>query len=326
MAHEHHTDPRNTVATRNNAVPSPSHVHVPAVRGGGFVTWIDRHLPVVFNVPTVALLSGLVGLPVILVLWTSLTDWRLISAEASRYVGLRNYTNVWTDERWVNAIWHTFYFAIASVALQLVLGFAAAFLLNRQVAGKTVYRSVFMLPMIAMPTAISLVWIIFFDNTYGLFNYWLKQMGLGPIGWTSNPRWVIPSLVLVSVWQHTPFMALLILAGLQSLPADPFEAARIDGASKWQTFVNITLPLLRGHIAVALILRSIFALKEFDIIAVITYGGPNWGSETMNMNIYFSAFEYGYMGMASAKGVLFFCFILAMQLVLIRLRRREWSY
>lgn len=293
---------------------------------GRLADWVDRRLAFLFSLPTGVFLLGLVAFPVGLVLWTSLTDWYLYTPERRRFVGLVNYVALWADPRWRNAIWHTFYFAGASVALQLVLGLAIALLFNRQLAGKTVYRSVFLLPMIAMPTAISLVWKVFFDNTYGFLNHALGSVGLDPVEWISSPQWAIPSLVLVSVWEHTPFMTLLLLAGLQSLPTDPYEAARIDGAAGWQAFRHVTLPLLRAHIAVALILRSIFAVKEFDIILAITEGGPEFASETMNLNIYLTAFDYGYTARAAARGVVFFALILAIQVALVRFRRRQWSY
>ena len=288
--------------------------------------WIDRNMAIVFNLPTAVFLLGLIAFPVVLVLWTSLTDWELISIHKTQFVGFTNYLNVWKEERWLGGIFNTFYFAIVSVSLQLVIGMATAILFNRQFTGKTFYRSVWMMPMISMSVAISLVWAILFNSTYGLLNYWLNFLGITPIEWITTSRWVMPSLIMVAVWQHTPFMTLILLAGLQSMPTEPYEAARIDGASRWQSFVYVTLPLMRSHIIVATVLRSIFALKQFDIILAISEGGPNYASETMNINIYFNAFEYGYMGASSAKGVIFFVFILIIQLVLVKLRRREWSY
>jgi multiple sugar transport system permease protein len=288
--------------------------------------WVDRNVPIVFNIPTVLLLGGLVAFPVGLVLYTSLTDWFLYTPEKRRFIGLANYVALWRDPRWLDAIWHTFYFAGGSVLLQLVIGLAIALLFNRQIRGRTFYRSVFMLPMIAMSTAISLVWIIMFNNSYGVLNFWLTQLGLSPVEWLSDPAVVIPSLILVQVWQWTPFMTLLLLSGLQSLPAEPFEAAKLDGASGWQTLVHVTLPLLKGHIIVALILRSIFALKEFDTILTMTEGGPNWASETMNMNVYFNAFDYGHTAEAATKGVVFFAFLLLIQVALLKFRSRQWSH
>lgn len=294
--------------------------------GTDFTDWIDRNLPFVFNIPTVVFLTALVAFPVGIVIVTSFSDWQLITNQNAKSVWFDNYINVWSDERWNWSIFHTFYYAGATVVGQLILGMATALLFNRTFAGKAFYRSIWMMPMIAMSTAISLVWILFFDNAYGMLNYALDAINVAPIEWTSSPEWAMPSLILVGVWHHTPFMTLILLAGLQSLPSDPFEAARIDGASRWQILMHITLPLMQGHIIVALILRSIFAVKEFDTILAITEGGPRYATETMNMNIYFNAFEYGYMGEAAAKGVLFFCFILAIQIMLVKLRKREWSY
>jgi len=290
------------------------------------VDWIDRNLPILFNIPTVLLLGSIVAFPVALVLYTSTTDWYLYTPAERQFVGLANFIDAWSDPRWVSAIFHTFYLAIGSVALQLVIGLAVALLFNRQLRGMTFYRSVFMLPMIAMSTAISLVWIILYNNSYGVLNFWLSSLGLSSVQWLSDPAWAMPSLILVQVWHWTPFMTLLLLSGLQSLPSEPFEAATIDGASPWQMLVHVTLPLLKGHIIVAVILRSIFAVKEFDTILTMTEGGPNWATETMNMNIYFNAFDYGHTGMAAAKGVLFFIFLLAIQFTLVKYRERQWSY
>jgi multiple sugar transport system permease protein len=294
--------------------------------GSDLSAWIDRNLPVVFNIPTVFFLTALVAFPVGIVIYTSFTDWQLITNQESKGVWFDNYLSVWSDDRWNWSIFHTFYYAGATVVGQLILGLGTALLFNRSFAGKAFYRSIWMMPMIAMSTAISLVWILFFDNAFGMLNYMLEAISIAPIEWTSSPEWAMPSLILVGIWHHTPFMTLILLAGLQSLPTDPFEAAKIDGASRWQILMHITLPLMQGHIIVALILRSIFAVKEFDTILAITEGGPVYSTETMNMNIYFNAFEYGYMGEAAAKGVIFFAFILIIQMILVKLRKREWSH
>ena len=299
---------------------------MPATTGQRLAAWCDRNLAILFNLPTLVFLFGLVAVPITLVVVTSFSDWQLITKPDPDFVGLRNYIDPWFEERWLGAVWHTFYYAVASVGGQFVIGLATALLFNRSFAGKAFYRSVWMMPMMSMSVAISLVWILFFDSAYGMLNFVLGGVGIGPINWTTDPNWAMPSLILVGIWHHTPFMTLILLAGLQSLPQEPFEAARIDGASRWQMLIHITLPLLKAHIMVALILRSIFGVKEFDTILAITEGGPAYATETMNLNIYFNAFEYQYMGAAAAKGVLFFCFIAAVQLVLVRLRKRSWSY
>lgn len=288
--------------------------------------FVDRHMAVLFNIPTVLFLFGLVFIPVALIIITSFTDWQLITKPEPDFVGFKNYIEPWSDPRWLGAVWHTFYYAFASVAGQFVLGLATALLFNRSFAGKAFYRSIWMMPMLSMSVAVSLVWILFFDNQYGMLNFVIGAFGISPIEWTTSPDWAMPSLILVGIWHHTPFMTLILLAGLQSLPQDPFEAARIDGASRWQVLFHVTLPLLKAHIVVALILRSMFAIKEFDTFLAITAGGPFYATETMNLNIYFNAFDYQYMGAAAAKGVIFFACIAVVQIILVQFRRRSWSY
>ena len=294
--------------------------------GTRVLEFIDRHMVVLFNIPTVVFLFGLVAVPIGLIIGMSFTDWQLITKPDWEFVGLANYIKPWGDDRWLGAMWHTIFYAVASVFGQFVLGLATALLFNRSFAGKSFYRSIWMMPMISMSVAVSLVWILFFDNAYGMLNFLLGNIGIPPIEWTTSPEGALPSLILVGIWHYTPFMTLILLSGLQSLPQDPFEAARIDGASRLQVLWHVTLPLLKAHIMVALILRSIFAIKEFDTFLAITEGGPNYASETMNLNIYFTAFEYQYMGEAAAKGIIFFAVIASIQLVLVRLRKRSWSY
>lgn len=288
--------------------------------------WIDRNIAIVFNIPTVAVLAGLVALPAAIVIYTSLTDWHLYLSDQRRFVGLDNYVNAFRDGRWVGSIFRTAYFAGGAVILQFVIGFAIALLLNQEFKGNKIYRSVFMLPMLAMTTAISLVWLILYNSSFGPLNYWLVSASLPAVNWLGDPRWAMPSLIAVQVWQWTPFMTLLLLAGLQSLPSEPFEAAKLDGANAFQSFIHVTLPLMRGHIVVALVLRSIIEIKEFDSIMTMTEGGPNGATETMNMNIYLNAFSYAQIGMAAAKGVIFFALILLIQVLLLKIRSRRWSY
>lgn len=224
--------------------------------------WLDRNMVQVFNLPTAIFLLGLVAFPSVLVIYTSMTNWQLVLNQDPRFIGLSNYVTMWEDERWLHGIFNTFYYAIVSVTGQFVLGMATAMLFNKNFSGKAFYRSIWLMPMISMSVAISLVWAIMFNTTYGMLNYFLTSIGLPEVEWTTDPNIVMLSLILVGIWHWTPFMTLLLLAGLQSLPVDPFEAARIDGASRWQMLLRITLPLMKGHIIVAVILRSIFAVKE----------------------------------------------------------------
>ncbi len=294
--------------------------------GGGLATWVDRHVAVLFNVPTVAILVGLVLVPGLMVVWTSVTDLHLYRPGQAEFVGLANYAEALADPRWHRAMWQTALFTGGAVLAQFVIGFGVALLMNMEFPGVRLWRTVFMLPMLAMSTAVSLVWMILYNSSFGPLNYWLVSAGLPGVEWLADPDWAMASLILVHVWQWTPFMALLLLAGLQSLPKEPYEAARIDGAGLVRSFWLITLPLMRAHIVVALVLRSIIEIKEFDTIMTMTEGGPAGATETMNMNIYLTAFSYAQLGQAAAKGVIFFAIILAVQSLILRKRKRRWSY
>ena len=194
--------------------------------GARIMAVVDRHMAVLFNIPTAVFLFGLAAVPIALIIATSFTDWQLVTKPDADFVGLENYILPWTDERWLGAMWHSVLYAVASVFGQFVLGLFTALLFNRSFAGKSFYRSVWMMPMISMSVAISLVWILFFDNAYGVLNFALGGLGIEPIEWTTSPEWALWSLILVGIWHYTPFMTLIMLSGLQSLPRDPFEAAR----------------------------------------------------------------------------------------------------
>jgi multiple sugar transport system permease protein len=180
--------------------------------------------------------------------------------------------------------------------------------------------------MMATPVAVALVWTMMYHPQLGVLNYVLSLVGIGPQEWIFNQNTVIPSLVAVETWQWTPLVMLIVLGGLASMPRDPFESAEIDGANGWQKFRYITLPMILPFIMVAVIIRSIDALKSFDIIFAMTQGGPGTASETINIYLYNVAFSYYDIGYASAIAVVFFIVIIAMSMILLALRQRtKWN-
>jgi multiple sugar transport system permease protein len=239
-----------------------------------------------------------------------------------KFVGFDNYVAIFQDLRFLAATIKTLVYVVLAVGFELALGTAFALLLHREFVGRGPVRTILLLPMVATPVAIALVWMLMFDPASGVLNYLLSLVRLPPSLWTSDATLAIPALVLVDVWQWTPLVMLIVLGGLSALPKEPFEAAKIDGASPLQTFRYLILPLLRPYIVVAALFRGIDALKTFDTIFVITGGGPAFASETLNLYIYSTAFEYMHMGYSSAMLVVFFCIVLGLSLVLIRARRR----
>ena len=179
-----------------------------------------------------------------------------------------------------------------------------------------------LLPMVATNVAIGLCWTLFYEPTVGLANYTMRQLGLPAIKWLADQSTVIPSLALVDIWEWTPMIALIVMAGLAALPAEPFEAAVVDGATPWQVFRHVTLPLLAPTILVAVVLRSIDAFKTFDIIYTMTNGGPGYASETMNIYAYTLGFQYFRFGAASSALVALLALVLGSSLIVLYLRRR----
>ncbi len=239
-----------------------------------------------------------------------------------RFAGVANYVQIAGDPRFINALGRTVLYTLLAVGAEVIFGIALALLFERPFVGRGYARTLFLLPMVATPVAIALVWLLMFDPATGVLNYLLTLLRLPKSLWVNDSLLAIPSLVLVDVWQWTPLVMLIVLGGLTALPREPFEAARIDGASRWQSFRYLTLPMLRPYIIVAALFRGIDALKTFDSIYVITRGGPGFASETLNLYIYASAFDYLHMGYSSAMLVVFFVLILALSAALIAGRRR----
>jgi multiple sugar transport system permease protein len=276
-----------------------------------------------FAAPAVVVVTAVIAFPWLFTLWMSLQEWRVGSARS--FVGLANYARLAGDPRLVDALWHTLVYTALAVILPLLFGLLAALAFHRRFPLRGLVRGVFILPMMATPVAIALIWTMMFHPQLGVLNYLLSLVGVPPQAWVFDPRTVIPSLVLVETWHWTPLVMLIVLGGLAALPAEPYESALIDGATRWQTFRYLTLPMIAPFLMVAAIIRTIDALKSFDIIYAITQGGPGTASETINLYLYSVAFAYYDIGYGSAIAVVFFALIVALSLVLLHLRQRtKW--
>ncbi|MBR0654974.1 carbohydrate ABC transporter permease [Plastoroseomonas arctica] len=273
-----------------------------------------------FVVPAAIAVLGTILFPWAFTFYISAFDWRLGSTR--EFVGFANYTKLFTDERFGWALLRTLYYTTLSVIFPLILGLAAALIFNHKFPLRGLARTIFILPMMATPVAVALVWTMMFHPQLGVLNWLLQQVGIPPSMWVYHADSVIPTLVLVEVWHWTPLVMLLLLGGLAALPIDPYEAAKIDGATPLQVFRYITLPLLAPYLVVALIIRTIDALKAFDTIYVITQGGPGSASETINIYLYLQAFAFYNMGYASAVVVVFFALILTLAALLMWTREK----
>jgi multiple sugar transport system permease protein len=274
-----------------------------------------------FVVPAGVVVFAVIVFPWIFTLYMSVHEWKV--GGGFTYVGFANYLRLPNDERFMWSVVRTLYFTALSVAFPVALGVAAAVCFHRNFPLRGLARTIFILPMMATPVAIALVWTMMFHPQAGVLNYILTSVGLPPSMWSYASETVIPTLVLVETWQWTPLVMLIVLGGLASLPTDPFEAARIDGASAWDTFRHLTVPLVWPHIIVAAVIRTIDALKAFDLIFVVSGGGPGTSSETINLYLYQTAFAFYNMGYAAAMTVVFFIIILLISLVLFTTRQQE---
>lgn len=277
-----------------------------------------------FAVPATVIILLVIVFPWIFTVLMSTADWKI--GGGTDFVGLDNYRALFADERFRGSVWVTFVFTVLGVIIPVVAGTGAALVFHKEFPFRGILRTIFVMPMMATPVAVSLVWKMMFHPQLGVLNYILQQMGIGPSAWVFSPDTVIATLVMVEVWHWTPLVMLIVLGGLAGLPKEPYESAVIDGANSWHMFRYITLPLLLPYIMIALIIRTIDALKVFDIIFVISEGGPGTASETLNIFLYLQAFQFYKIGYASAVVVIFFGIVVLLSLLLLYVRQKsKWN-
>jgi multiple sugar transport system permease protein len=283
-------------------------------------SFTERNLRILFPLPAIVFIGLLMVFPILYTLYLSFTNWNLTSGMEPSFVGLNSYLLVFSEPRFLHALGRTFTFTVFAVATEVVLGVAIALILNRAFVGKSFAKLLLLLPLVATPIAVGIVFNLFYDPTIGLLNFALDALGLPQGLWVSSEKTVIASLVLVDVWQWTPMITLIVLAGLAGLSEEPVEAARVDGASEWQILRYVTIPMVMPVILMAMILRLIDALKTFDIIFAMTGGGPGYASETLNIMGFKYSFEYFRMGQSSVILVALFIVVLLCSLGIMKLR------
>lgn len=297
------------------------------VRAGSASAAPRRTLPpqVLLLLPTVIVLFLLTIYPTIYSFTLSLNEWNMSNRNAVwEFVGLGNYAKILQDARFWNAAQVTGTYMFGTIATQLVLGLGIALLLQRQVLAAGLVRTALLLPMMMTPVVVGLIWRFMFNPTQGVVNYLLGLLGIPGPNWLGSLQTGLLSVMIADIWEWTPFMVLILLAALQTLPQEPYEAAAIDGASAWQAFQHITIPLLRPTIVVAVLLRAIDSFKTFDLVYVMTNGGPGTSTETLSFYTYKWGFKFFQMGYASALSfvMLIMVIIFANILILATARKR----
>ncbi len=283
---------------------------------------------VFFVAPTVFTLLCIVIFPLIFSLSLSLHDWNIFRQEGWQWRGLGNYADIlFLDPYFRQSLKVTVFYLLGTVPLQFILGLAVALILYR-ITRKIIgfLRTTLIVPAIMTPIVVGIIWRLMYNPDLGMLNYLLSLIGLPPVNWTGMPMSALPSVMMADIWEWTPFMALILLAGLQALPREPYEAAVVDGASNWQSFRYITLPLLSPVMLVAILIRLMDSFKTFDLIFVLTQGGPGMSTETLNYYTYRYGFKFFHMGYASALSWLLVIIVTVISIILVRTIRSRGIY
>ena len=268
--------------------------------------------------PATILLVGLTLFPFIVSLILSFTDYSLLRPGQTKFIFLDNYIELMkTDEFWI-ALRVTVVFTVLAVFIQVVLGVVFATLLHNENTNVSLLRTLYLLPLAITPIAATFTFRLMFNPSLGVLNYFMKLLGLEPQAWLASPNTSMLSLIIVDTWQWTPFILLICLGGLASLPSEPFEAAKVDGASSWQIFTKITVPMLYPFIGLALLFRSIDAFKTFDIIYVLTSGGPGILTRTLNLYAFKHGIEYLSMGYAGSIAIVMLIITIVVAQIFLR--------
>lgn len=298
-------------------------VLIPPRRARRTSLWQRRRLAgIAFVAPAFVFLCAIIVLPLGHAFWTSLHRTRGL---ASTFVGLQNYVRILGDEPFWHSLSISLVFTASCVALHLALGLGLALLLNRLRFARTTLRILFLTPWMVAPAVGATIWLWLLEPQFGVVNHLLQLAGWisAPVAWLGEPVTALASVIAVDVWRGIPFVMLLMLAGLQTIPLEQYEAAEIDGANAWQQFRFVTWPNLRYLVVVASTLDIINTVRHFDIIGVMTGGGPAGGTEVLPVLLYNTAFRANRFGEAAAIGVLLLGIVLAFAIVYVRLTRPD---
>jgi multiple sugar transport system permease protein len=281
----------------------------------------ESSLAFLLTAPTVAVLLALSVYPLIYAIKVAFQSG---SGAEARWT-FQHFTRLFSDGFFLAALGHTLLFAAAALTCEFLLGLGLALLVDRPLRGRGLFRALLLVPMMLPPVVVGVVWRLMLNPDFGAINGTLRRIGLTTeaLTWTASPRLAMLSVIAVDVWQWTPFVFLVLLAGLQAIPQEPYEAARIDGSSAWQTFRFITLPLLRPAMLIALLLRTMDLLRVFDQIYILTEGGPGFATETVSLYIYRAAFRFFDFGYAAAMSFVLLIITNLISAGYIRLLQRQ---
>ncbi len=283
----------------------------------------DRRYGYLLAAPTVLIVLLIILFPITFALISSFFDYTLINKSFNNFIGLDNYVNSINDEQLFNSISVTFFFVVLVVLFEFLLGFFIAILLNSIERFKSIYYFILLLPLLINPIVVGLIWRMFLHPQLGILNYLLSLISISPINWLGDPKMAFVTIIFVDIWHQVSFMIILLLAGLSAIPKEPYEAARSDGAGILDCFIHITLPYMRPVIIVTILIRLIFAVKTYDLIYIMTKGGPGDATDLISYYIYRSAFISLNLGEAAAMSTILLFIIVILTLPLFKYMNRS---
>lgn len=278
--------------------------------------WVDDHLKWLMTLPTVIILFALTFYPMLRAIEMSM---KRFLPTGTIYVGAENFVNLLSDSTFHHSLWVTGKFIALAVGLEFIVGFAVALLLNKKLKFRGLWQTLILIPMILSPTVIGLIWRLLYEPD-GLLDYIVGSN----VGWISEPSVALYSIVIMDVWQWTPLVILVMFAGLQSIPSHVKEAAIMDGASRLQRFMDITLPFLKSLIVLVLIIRVVDALRVFAKVFILTRGGPGDSTNVISMEMYRTAFRFSSFGEAAAMALVLLVIVILFSMTFVKTAKVEF--
>lgn len=280
---------------------------------------MSRRVGWLFSLPGLVVLIVTIGFPLGYALVLSFSNYSFLAPRFRPWVGIEHFVSAFHDPYFLNSVWLTAAYMAFTVAVSLILGFSFAMLLHQPVPGREIYYSILSIPMLISPVGVALIWKMILHPELGIVNYLMVEAGMPRVDWIGSTRSALVVVGMIDVWQQVSLVTLIMLAGLRSLPAEPYEAAIVDGATPFQRFTYLTLPLMRPVIGVVLILQSIIELRTYDLIYVLTRGGPGSSTDLLAYFIYRTAFRG--LDLAQASAMSYVLLVLTMVLVVFYYRR-----
>ena len=275
--------------------------------------------PYLFIAPAVLVMAAGLVYPVVDAIYLSFFNWKIGTPfSTADNVGLSNYARMFTDPDVWESIWVTFRFGFWTISLEMFLGVSLALLLEKPIRGASIFRTIFILPLMVSPVVVGLIWRYLFDARVGWVNYYLGVwFGIEPQVWLGDAELAFFAIVFTDIWQWTPFIFIIVIAGLQALPSEVLEASRIDGANWWQQIFLVKLPMISSILLIALLMRLIDVFRALEVMFIMTGGGPGRATELLSLHIYNRAFDAQLLGYASAIAVLLIVIVFVLSLAIL---------